>query len=190
MAYDLGSDEAETVQLVHSPALGGLVALNAMHLKLDLFKAKVDAYAAVTDHYADALRYSLMYGMGAVKTHHDPIADAYPEPPPTPAGLTPEQHAAHLALHDLMSVEEFEEERCKPGFVGITAYWGANGKRKFCCEKPVIKEGQGFVDTHWYSSVKMNEMWMASIETEAAPVRRSAWEKLKAWVKSPRGARP
>ena len=114
-------------------------------------------------------------------------AAEYPDPPATPPGLTPDQHAAHLMLHDLVSVEEFEVLREEPGFVQVNAHWGAIGKRKFCCEKPrQLMPGEiGFVDAgFYYNSVKLNADWMASVETEAAPVRRSAWEKLKGWLKS------
>lgn len=86
------------------------------------------------DHFVDALRYAL----SAVP--RPTIKGDFPAPPPIPEGLTPEQHAAHLMLHDLLSVEEFEAEREKPGFVAINAHWGANGKRRFCCERPIAHE--------------------------------------------------
>lgn len=178
---------APDMAVVSSPLAGGLVAFDKSLLDftatMESYKARTEAFSAIADthsHMLDALRYGFVAG-----TIQHP--GAYPEPPPTPPGLTPDQHAAHLMLHDLVSVEEFEVLREEPGFVQVNAHWGAIGKRKFCCEKPrQLMPGEvGFVDAGFYfSSVKLNEMWMASVETEAAPVRRSAWEKLKGWLKS------
>ena len=180
---------APDMAVLSSPLVDGLVAFDKsllapklFDLKIKEYAAKVDIFSAQVDHYADALR----YGMGAMQTgRRDP--QEYPDPPATPPGLTPDQHAAHLMLHDLVSVEEFEVLREEPGFVQVNAHWGAIGKRKFCCEKPrQLMPGEiGFVDAgFYYNSVKLNADWMASVETEAAPVRRSAWEKLKGWLKS------
>lgn len=135
---------------------------------------------ANTGGIADAIRYAIMSSADQGEARN------LPAPPPTPPGLTPEQHAAHLAIHDLVSAEEFEVLREEPGFVQLSAYWGAIGPRKFCCEVatkawPLGQHGYvgGMV---WHSSMQLNEHWMAQMET-AQPVRRSAWESLKNWLK-------
>ena len=152
------------------------------------FKVQADAYAAKVDtygHIIDAIR----YGMSPTVIQ-DPAA--YPPPPAVPEGLTPEQHAAHLAIYDLVSAEEFEVLRQVPGFVQINKYWGAIGARKFCCEQamaPRYLGERGYVPGSMHtSSAKLNEAWMAQLEmlaqTEMAqPVPRSAWEKIKKWLK-------
>lgn len=178
-----------TPQLVAmpSPLVDGLVVFDKAQLQVEMFKAKIDMYAAVADahsHALDALRYAMMQG-----ARIDPAV--YPDPPPTPPGLTPEQHAAHLAIHDLVSAEEFEVLREEPGFIQVNAHWGAIGKRKFCCELPTkVMQGQrGYVDGMvWHSSVVLNDAWMAQIEgtthdhLEAQIKKRPWWDRFLSWL--------
>lgn len=154
--------------------------LKAYQAQLEAFKVRADAYAAtvsVYSHDLDAIRYGVM-------TNTAPL----PAPPPTPPGLTPEQHAAHLMLHDLVSVEEFEKLREVPGFIQLNTFWGAVGKQRYCCEVPVprpigefgVVEGMKFIS----SSPVMNDTWMAQVEAKATPKpdRPSQWAQLQMWL--------
>lgn len=165
MGMDLGVGEMSGAVLINPPAFD----VEDLTLKLDTYIAE----ATANDHLIDAYRYTLMNN--PLSTH------ALPEPPPTPPGLTPEQHAAHLAIHELVSYEEFQEERTKPGFMQLNAYWGANGKRKFCCELP-SSPGQGmrgYINDHlWYSTVQMNDAWLAPVLVEPPNKKRPWWSRF------------
>lgn len=185
------------------PLIEGAILFNKSQLDVQMldpsvpireFAAKIDTYKAEAEafnHTLDAYRYAMESLAGKF---------TLPAPPVTPPGLTPEQHAAHLAIHDLVSVGEFEVLREEPGFVQINEHWGAIGKQRFCCERPVpIPTGQrGYTRAGMYfNSVQLNAGWMAKIEhsddgitwTPIAPEdfmppkeKRPWWSRFLTWI--------
>lgn len=150
--------------------------VRAASVQIEAYRAKIKEHS----HAADAFGYAAAaFAQGG----RGPIRPAPPAPPP---GCSHEMYMAHCAIHDLVTPEEFEALRDSHGFVQIDQHWAQVGKASYCCVEPQAISQFGRTDAKFYTTkVKINSDWMAKVEAAQPDVRRTTWEKMKAWLKNP-----
>jgi hypothetical protein len=142
--------------------------------QLEVYRARVDTYNASAEAYLsrfDALKYMVLQAGAGIAAG--------------PEGLSEDQLAAHMVLHDLVTPNVFELLIKADGFTQVTRFWCVKGKEKFCCAKPrPLAFGDfGYADgNHFTESMHLNQDWMAKIEVDS-PRIPTRWEKLKGWLR-------